>query len=69
MESKLTFLVVLATILSVSVATEVSTTPPFVAQVYVPQVRGGQFYSPVRKIVILKFIDFASTSFAARFGR
>ncbi len=39
MDSKLTLLVVLVAILNFSVATEVATTPPFVAQVYVPQVR------------------------------
>lgn len=38
MESKLTFFVVLASILNLSVATEVSTTDPFVAQLYVPQI-------------------------------
>lgn len=39
MESKLTLLVILALMLNFSVATEVATTPPFVAQVLVPQVR------------------------------
>lgn len=71
MELKLTFLVVvLASMLNISIATEVSTTAPFVAQVYVPQVKKNILRSEKTfHFCLNRYADYSSTSTTSGFGR